>query len=177
MADGLGVADREADRLACGLGFADRDADRLACGLGFADRDADRLAEWLALTLGEVAPAVPCGEIDAVAERVPPGDNEGVAEGVDVQAETDVETNMAKVAHPAAVSLALRPVPMVLRIFIGPPHASRKWSRSRHRNRNRVTELAAARVGRRQVSESAVGHIGRRHGRHTYAMACSSLEY
>jgi hypothetical protein len=147
------------------------------CGLGVGDRDADCPAEWLGLGLGLVALAVPDGEILAVAEGVLPGENVGEAEGVDEQAETDAETNMAKVAQPAAVSLVLRRVPMVVRIFMGPPHASCKWSRSRHGNRNRVAEPAAARIGLGQVSESAAGHMSRSHGQHRYAMACSSLEF
>jgi hypothetical protein len=82
----------------------------LADGLVVADRDADRLAEWLAFTLGEFVLAGPVGEVAAVAEGLAPGDNGvGVAEGVDVQAETDAETKMAKMAHPAAVSFALPP--------------------------------------------------------------------
>ena len=104
---------------------------------------ADALAEGLTLALGVVALAEPLGRIVGVAEPVAPGENGvGVGEGEDaVQAETDAEATMAKVAQQAAVNLELRPVPMmVVRIVTGPPYASgrrRAVSRSRHRKRNR----------------------------------------
>lgn len=109
-----GLADR--------LGVADGDADRLGV--------ADASAEELTLALGVAALAVRLGRIVGVAEPVPPGENGvGVAEGEDaVQAETDAEASMAKVAQPAAANLALSAVPMmVMRIFTGPPHASGRW--------------------------------------------------
>ncbi len=103
---------------------------------------ADALAEELTLALG-VALAEPLGRIVGVAEPVTAGENGvGVGEGEDaVQAETDAEATMAKVAQQAAVNLELRPVPMmVVRIVTGPPYASgrrRTVSRSRHRKRKR----------------------------------------
>ncbi len=108
--------------LADGLCVADGDAD----GLGVADG----LAEGLTLVLGVVAPAVPLGRIVIVAEPVTAGENGvGVGEGEDVvQAETDAETSMVTVAQPTTVNLALSPLPMmVVRIFMGPPHASGRW--------------------------------------------------
>src|ERR1017187_634424 len=97
-----------------------------AVGNGLADL-ADGLAEGLALALDVVALAEWLGAIVGVAEAVPAGENvAGVAEGVDaVQAETDAEASMAKVAQPVAVNLALSPVPlspvpkMVACIFMG----------------------------------------------------------
>src|ERR1022692_895082 len=119
--------------LAAGLGVAE----------GLADGLADGLAEGLALALGVLTLAVPLGRIVGVAEALLAGENVvGVAEGEDaVQAETDAEASMAKVAQLAAVNLALSPAPtMVVRIFMGPPHASGRW-RTRfpvpHRKRNR----------------------------------------
>jgi len=101
----------------------------LADGLGDADGlgVADALPEGLTLALGVVTLAVPLGRIVGVAEPVTAGENGvGVGEGEDaVQAETDAEATMAKVAQQAAVNLALRPVPMmVVRIVMGPPYAS-----------------------------------------------------
>jgi len=128
LADGLGVADDDAD----GLGVADRDGD----GLGVADRDADGLgvadglAEGLTLVLGVVAPAVPPGGIGVVAEPVTAGENGvGVGEGEDVvQAETEAEASMVRVAQPTTVNRALSSLPMmVVRIFMGSPHASGRW--------------------------------------------------
>jgi hypothetical protein len=104
---------------------------------------ADALAEWLTLAPGVVALAEPLGRIVGVAEPVTAGENGvGVGEGEDaVQAETDAEATMAKVAQQATVNLELRLVPMmVVRIVTGPPCASgrrRTVSRSRHRKRNR----------------------------------------
>src|SRR5712691_12642410 len=100
-----------------------------AVGNGLADGlgDADALPEGLTLALGVVTLAVPLGRIVGVAEPVTAGENGvGVGEGEDaVQAETDAEATMAKVAQQAAVNLALRPVPMmVVRIVMGPPYAS-----------------------------------------------------
>ena len=108
LADGLCVAD--------GLGVAD--------GLCVADD----LAEGLSLVPG--APAVPLGRIVTVAEPVTAGENEvGVGEGEDVvQAETDAETSMVRVAQPTRVNRALSPLPMmVVRIVMRPPHASGTW--------------------------------------------------
>jgi hypothetical protein len=131
---GNGLAEWRADADGCGV--ADAVADGLTLALGVV-----ALAEPLAL--GVVALAEPLGRIVGVAEPVAPGENGvGVGEGEDaVQAETDAEATMAKVAQQAAVNLELRPVPMmVVRIVTGPPYASgrrRTVSRSRHRKRNR----------------------------------------
>ena len=122
---------------AVGNGLAEWRGD--ADGLGVADA----LAEGLALALAVLTLAEPLGRIVGVAEPVTAGENGvGVGEGEDaVQAETDAEATMAKVAQQAAVNLELRPVPMmVVRIVTGPPYASgrrRTVSRSRHRKRNR----------------------------------------
>jgi len=109
-----------------------------AVGNGLADgpRVGDRLAEGLTLALGVVTLAVPLGRELAVAETVAPGENvAGVAGGEDaVQAETDAEASMAKVAQLAAVNLALSRVPMMaIRIFMGSPHESGRW-RTRFRS-------------------------------------------
>jgi hypothetical protein len=108
--------------LADGLCDADGDADGLCV--------ADDLAEGLSLVLGALAPAVPLGRIVVLAEPVTAGENEvGVGEGEDVvQAETDAETSMVRVAQPMTVNRVLSPLPMmVVRIFMGPPHASGRW--------------------------------------------------
>lgn len=132
----------------------------LAAGLGVADG----LAEGLALALGVLTLAVPLGGIVGVAEALLAGENVGgVAEGEDaVQAETDAEASMAKVAQLAAVNLALSPAPtMVERIFIGPPHASGRW-RTRfpvpHRKRNRgsARSLPAPTEGRSPEAPRAI---------------------
>jgi hypothetical protein len=129
---------------------------------------------------------VPLDETIGVAEPVPPGENEvGVAEGEDaVQAETDTEASMVKVAQPMAVNLALSLIPaMVVCIFMGPPHASGRWLarlpvpafRNRPWKENRVVGSGAARADQGQVRESAIGHKGKARGRRRHAMACSSL--
>jgi len=136
----------------------------LADGLGVADG----LAEELALALGVMALAVSLDKIVGVAEPVLPGENEvGVAEGEDaVQAETDTEASMVKVAQLMAVDLALSLIPaMVVRIFMGPPHASGRWLarlpvpafRNRPWKGNRVVGAGVARADRGQVPESAKG--------------------
>lgn len=104
----------------------------LADRLGVADwRDvADRRVEGLALALGVVTLGVLLGSSVGVAEPDPAGENGvGAAEGEDpVQAETDAEASMVNVAQPTTVNLALNLVPMmVVRIFMGPPHASSRW--------------------------------------------------
>jgi len=160
----------------------------LADGLGVADGlgDADGLAEELALALGVMALAVLLDKIVGVAAPVPPGENGvGVAEGEDaVQAETDTEASMVKVAQPMAVDLALSLIPaMVVRIFMEPPHASGRWLarfpvpafRNRPWKGSRVAGPGAARVGQGQVPESAIDHKGKARGRPRQAMACSSL--
>ena len=96
-------------------------------GLAAGLRVADGLAEGLALALGVLTLAVPLGRIVGVAEPLLAGENVvGVAEGEDAeQAETDAEAIMVNVAQLAAVNLALSPAPtVVVRIFMGPPHAS-----------------------------------------------------
>jgi hypothetical protein len=102
-----------------------------------------RVAEGLAVALGVLTLAVPLGRIFGVAEALLAGENVvGVAEGEDAeQAETDAEASMVNAAQLAAVNLALSPAPtVVVRIFMGPPHASGRW-RTRspvpHRKRNR----------------------------------------
>jgi hypothetical protein len=89
--------------LADGLGVADGDADRLGV--------ADRLADGLTLALGLLLLADPLGETVGVAEPDRGGEKVvGVAEGVEPeQADTDAEASMAKMAQPAAASLALSP--------------------------------------------------------------------
>lgn len=96
-------------------------------GLAAGLRVADGLAEGLALALGVLTLAVPLGRIVGVAEALLAGENVvGVAEGEDAeQAETDAEASMVNAAQLAAVILALSPAPtVVVRIFMGPPHAS-----------------------------------------------------
>lgn len=158
----------------------------LADRLGVADWRgvADPWADGLTLALGGVTPAVPLGGLLGVAEPVPAGENGvGVAEGEDpVQAETDAEASMAKVAQPTTVNLALSPVPMmVVRIFTGPPHASGRW-RTRFQvpvseGKSRASRDAPGAWPPRAGSGSADGHKGKAHGRHRHAMSCSSLEH
>ena len=175
LADLLGVADDDAEW----LGVSEGDADRL----GVSDELPEELALALALVLGEVAPVVPLGLVLGVADPVSAGKNGvGVAEGEDVvQAETDSEASMVKVAQLTAVSLALSPVlMMIVRTFMGPPHASGRW-RTRFpvllpEEKSRADPVAA-RAGRRQVPGSADGHKGKAHGRKIHAMASSSSEY
>jgi len=132
-----------------------------AAGNGLAARPG--VAEGLALALGVLALGVlalaaPLGGIVGVAEALLAGENVvGVAEGEDaVQAETDAEASMAKVAQ-MAVNLALAPAPtMVVRIFIG---------------------LLIRPACGGPVSGSAGSHKGNAHGRHRHVMAFSSLEY
>jgi hypothetical protein len=142
--------------LADGLRVADGDAD----GLGVADG----LAEGLTLALGVVTLAVPLGRIVGVTELVRPGENvAGVAEGEDpVQAETDAEASMVKVAQPTTVNLALSPVPMmVVRIYVGllmRPVGGGPVSRPRHRKRNRgpARSLPAPAEGRSPEAPTAI---------------------
>jgi hypothetical protein len=166
--------------LAGGLGVAD--------GVALALGVADGVAGVLALALGVVTLAVPLDKAVGVAETLPAGENlAGAAEGGDaVQAETAAEASMVKVPQPMAVNLALSPVPaVVVRTFMEPPHASGRcggpvsWSRHQKpaSEGKRVAGPVAARACRRQVPESAEGHKGKVHGRHSHAMACSSLEY
>ncbi len=158
FADGLGVAD--------GLTLALGVADGLTLALGVAD--------GLTLALGVVVLAVPLGRMVGVAEPDTAGENEvGVGEGEDaVQAETDAEAIMAKVAQQAAVNLALRPVPMlVVRTVIGPPYAS-GGRRTPLPGPGIGREIAAgpvtARADRRQVPGRADGHKGKAHRRHRH---------
>jgi hypothetical protein len=90
-----------------------------AAGIRLDDRAAgDGLALVLALVLVlvvlvlVVGRAVPLAEAVRVAEPLAAGENGvGVDEGEDpLQAETDAEASMAKLAQPTAVSLAPRPV-------------------------------------------------------------------
>ena len=99
---------------------------------------ADALAGGLELALRVVALDEPLGRMVGVAEPVTAGENGvGVGEGEDVvQAETDAEATMAKVAQQAAVNLEPRPVPkMVVRIVTGPPYASGRRADPRKRRR------------------------------------------
>ena len=133
-------------------------------GLAAGLRVADGLADGLALALGVLTLAVPLGRIVGVAEALLAGENVvGVAEGEDAeQAETDAEASMAKVAQPTPVNLALSPVPMmVVRIFMGPPHASGRWrTRSpvphRKRNRGSARSLSAPTEGRSPEAPRAI---------------------
>src|SRR5690349_13821687 len=87
---GIGLADGLGDGLALALG-----AVALALALGV-----------MALALGVAVPAVLLAEAVGVAGGVPPGENEiGADEGgpPPVQAETDRETNAAKMTQPRAV--------------------------------------------------------------------------
>ncbi len=171
LADSRGVTDGDADR----PGVADGDADRPG--------DADRLGEGLTLELG-VTLALPLGWLVGVAEPVPAGANGvGVGEGDDpVQAETDAEASMVKVAQPATVNLAPRPVPMmVVRIFMGAPHASGGW-RTRFpvpapEEKSRASQDVPGARRPRAGPGSAHDHKGKGRRRHKHTMACSSLEY
>jgi hypothetical protein len=150
--------------LAGRLGDADRPGD--AEGRGEADWLGEAAGredvEGLGLGFGVVALAEPLGRLVGVAEPVAPGENVvGVAEGDDpVQAETEADASMVKAAQPTVVSLALNPVPaMIARTFMGPPHASGKVAGqfpgpASETGIGRADPLAA-RVGRRQVPESA----------------------
>jgi hypothetical protein len=122
-----------------------------AVGNGLADRlRRDARAEGLALALGVVARAELLAVTVAVAVAVLAGANVvGVASGEgedELQAETDAEASMATVAHPAAASLALSLVPMMMAACI-------------------FTGLLTRPAGK-----------GNARGRHRHAMACSSLE-
>jgi hypothetical protein len=88
-AAGTGLADGLGDGLALALGVVP-----LALGLGV-----------VALALGVVVPAVLLTETVGVTEGVTPGDKLGADEGgpPPVQAETDRETNIAKMTQPRAV--------------------------------------------------------------------------
>jgi|SRR5450631_36600 len=133
-------------------------------GLAAGLRVADGLAEGLALALGVLTLAVPLGRIFGVAEALLAGENVvGVAEGEDAeQAETDAEASMVNAAQLAAVNLALSPAPtVVVRIFMGPPHASGRWrTRSpvphRKRNRGSARSLSAPTEGRSPEAPRAI---------------------
>jgi hypothetical protein len=135
-------------------------------GLGVAEGlgVGDRLADGLPLALGELSLAVRPGEMVGVAEPLAAGENGvGSDEGEDPeQAETDAEANMAKVAQPTAVNRVLSPAPMmVVRIFMGPPHASGSWRTSfpvrASEERSRVGPVAArAAEGRSPEAPTAI---------------------
>lgn len=114
---------------AVGNGLSDGlgDGDGVALGLGVVTLGLCVVA----LALGV---AVPVAEVVAVAEPVPPGDNVGgVAEGVPVeQPETDAGASMAKVAQPAAISLALGAVPTIVVRILWDRHKSKARGRFRH---------------------------------------------
>jgi hypothetical protein len=178
VADGdaarLGVADADADAAR----LADADADADAARLADADADADADAA----RLGVVPLALPLGRLVGVAEPVTAGENEvGVGEGEDaVQAETDAEAIMAKVAQPATVSLTLSPVPvMTVRIVMG---SSCGWQPPEPFPGPGTGREIAGRPGRWPPAEGRSRKRrraikGKAHGRHKHAMACSSLEY
>jgi hypothetical protein len=89
---------------------------------------------------------------------------------------------MAKVAQPTTISLALSPIPMmVVRIFMGPPHACGRW-RARFpdpvaEEKSRASHDAPGARRLKAGPGSAEGHKGNAHRRHRHAMACSSLKY
>src|ERR1022692_919034 len=99
-----------------------------------------------------------------VAEGLLAGENVvGVAEGEDPeQAETDAEASMVNAAQLAALNLALSPAPtVVVRISMGPPHASGRWrTRSpvphRKRNRGSARSLSAPTEGRSPEAPRAI---------------------
>jgi hypothetical protein len=160
--------------LGVGLGVGD--------GVGDVEADADSLAEALVLALSLALLLSPA---DVLAEPDSVGGNTDVPDPPEVQAETTPETSTAKMAQPTAVSVALRAiVAIAVRTFIEPPHAPgrcRSFLRSRYQKpapeRKRVADPGAARVGRRQVPESAGDHNSKTHGRHRHAMARAPFKY
>ena len=94
MENGLGVGE--------GLGVG------LAVGVGLDDG----VGVGRTLAVGVGTPVVPLGAFVGVADPVAPGEIAGgdAVDGELEQAETAVEANMAKVAQPAMVNLARRPV-------------------------------------------------------------------
>jgi hypothetical protein len=142
--NGLGVGE--------GLGVGPADGVAVCVIVGLADGAGVGPTLALGVTL-----VVPLGALVGVADPVAPGEIAGgdAAGGDPEQPETAVAADMAKAAQPTTVSLARRPVRiMVLRIFMAPPPASRRW----------------------RSPVSAGGHKGKAHRRHRHAMACSSLE-
>jgi hypothetical protein len=147
-------------------------------------RRADGWADGLALALGVAVLARLVGRLVGVAEPVPADENGvGVAEGDDpVQAETDAEASMVKVAQPTRVNFALTPVLLLfVRIFTGPPHA---FGRGQERvpvpgSEEKSRASYDARCARRPNTDPgrAGRHKGNAHRRHRHAMTCSSLEY
>jgi hypothetical protein len=173
-AAGNGLADRLGDAEGRGEAEGPGEADRVGEAAGRED------VEGLVLGFGVVALAVPLGRLVGVAEPVAPGENVvGVAEGDDPE---QADASMVKAAQPTVVSLALNPVPaMIARTFMGSPHASGRVAGpfpgpASETGIGRADPLAA-RVGRRQVPESAEGHKGKAHTRHRHAMSCSPLKY
>jgi hypothetical protein len=107
--------------------------------VGLGDGLTVEVGEGLAVVLGDglaLGLAELLGEAEAVAEGVAPGENAaGGGEDV-VQAETDADASKAKTAQPAAVILALSPVPrMVMRIFMGPLCCPRRTMASPRKRR------------------------------------------
>jgi hypothetical protein len=134
-------------------------AEALADGRGVADV----LAEGLSLALGVLELAEPLGRTLGVAEPAPADENGvGVGEGEDVvQAETEAEATMAKVAQQAAANLELRPVPMMVeRIVTGPPYrpAGVGPFPGPGIGREIVADRSLPAPSRRQIPGSADGH-------------------
>ena len=147
---------------------------------GGAAAEVDAAAEVVAPAPGEMVLAVPLGEVPAVVELAPEGDNEdGVAEGKDPEgrdpehAETDREASMATVAQPTRVRLAVRLVPVLI-VRIGTdllmpgPGGGHVFPVPVSGGKSRAAQEGPAR---------ARSHNGKAHMRHRQVMAVSSLEY
>jgi len=91
-----------------GLGVGEGLGVGLAVGVGLDDG----VGVGRTLAVGVGTPVVPLGAFVGVADPVAPGEIAGgdAVDGELEQAETAVEANMAKVAQPAMVNLARRPV-------------------------------------------------------------------
>jgi hypothetical protein len=154
----------------------------LGVGDGDGDADVDSLAEGLALVLSL---AELLSLADVLTELAGVGGYTVVPLPPEVQAEIAADTSTAKMAQPTAVTVARRAiVAIAVRTFIEPPHAPgrcRSFPRSRYQKpapeRKRLTDPGAARVGRRQVPESAGDHNRKAHGRHRHAMARAPFKY
>jgi hypothetical protein len=91
-----------------GLGVGEGLGVGLAVGVG----PADGVGVGLPLAVGVGTPVVPLGAFVGVGDPVAPGEIDG-GDAVDPppeHAETAVEANIAKAAHPTTVSLTRRPV-------------------------------------------------------------------
>jgi hypothetical protein len=129
-----------------------------------------------------VALVEPLGRVDGVAEPVPADENGvGVGEGEDVvQAETDAEATMAKVAQQAAANLELRTVRMMVERIVT-ELLMRPAGTGSFPGPGIGREIVAGRSlpapSRRQIPGSTDGHKSKAQARHRYEMACSSSEY